>query len=110
MGGNGYHGRPLDLGYNPNPRVFIAVETEYRNSKKHKLGSVINASVLGKVGVVACVGDEAYRPISRIKGYLDFIRERKDERLNLAGNVIVIREEYMIASLNDYSSLHRVPS
>lgn len=99
----GFHGSQLDLSYNPNPRVFIAVEKEFRNNRKHRLGSMINASVLGKLGVVACVGDEAFRSITRIKGYLDFIRERKGRRLGLARNVIVIRIEVLIALLNEYS-------
>lgn len=95
---------PLDLGYNPNPRVFLAIEKEFHNTRKHRLGSVINASVLGKLGVVACVGDEAYRSISRIKGYLDFVGERKGRHMWLAQNVIVLRIDDMIDTLNGYAA------
>ncbi len=94
---NAYEGNALNFGHNPNPRLFIEIEVENKNTEKHTLGSIINASLLGKIGILVGATPEAYELLTRIKSYLKFVEDRKG--LSLGANVVVIRMESLIGAL-----------
>ena len=49
----------INFEFNTNPRCFIAIECEDQNiSPKYLIGSIINASALGKVGIVVAMNEE----------------------------------------------------
>ena len=59
---------------NENARCFIAVEIESKNtSRKHKLGSILNAAALGRIGIVVGLDDNTVQALIRILGYLKFL-------------------------------------
>ena len=92
-------GEASDFSYNQNPRLFVAVEDEISSpTEKHRLGSVINASLLGKVGIVTGVEGEMYNSLSRIRRFLTEWAGMK-KGLCLAPNVLVIEKERLIAAL-----------
>jgi len=62
-----------ELGSNANPRCLVAVEIENTRTTKHRLGSLLNAAVLGKVGIVIGWDAKALRSLKRICGYLNFL-------------------------------------
>ena len=62
---------------NKNPRCLIAIEIENSNKGKHMLGNIINASLLGKVGMVVTLRDEFYNEAERIHRYLKGAFKRK---------------------------------
>ena len=96
----GFPSNHVDFGLNPNPRVFIAVEDEINSpNRKHRLGSIVNASLLGKVGI-ASGGPKTYNSLCRIKSYLDYVKERKG--LRMAQNVVVIDKTRLISVLGSF--------
>jgi hypothetical protein len=64
-----------DLIYkNQNARCFIAFEIENRNSKKHMMGSVVNAASLGRIGIGIAFNESTRRAFCRILNYLGFLK------------------------------------
>lgn len=63
---------------NINPRCFIAIEVGGSgSSRKHLLGDMFNASILGKIGIVMGVNEENVRAYKRIFEYVNFAYEVK---------------------------------
>jgi hypothetical protein len=62
------------LSLNHNSRCLIAIEIENRNSRKHTLGSIINACSLGRIGIGIAFTEATSRIFSRILNYLNFLR------------------------------------
>lgn len=63
---------------NPNARCFIAVEIEASGtSRKHKLGSILNAIALGRVGLLIGLDPESLDQLLRAVRYLYFINTVK---------------------------------
>lgn len=87
--GTGYNTALLDL--NKNPRCFIAVEVENTTARdvKHLLGSIINCSLMGKIGIVV-VFNEYLHYAERLLQYLAFVKRVKKAKKELFRNVFVI--------------------
>ncbi len=76
---------------NPNPRCFLAIEYENKTTTKHRLGSLINACAIGKIGIVVAMNDKVYRSYERIIKYLQFIQHNK--KLNaIPNNYIILKK------------------
>ena|SRR5947209_13114493 len=60
-------------GPNSNPRCFLAVEIENTGTRKHRLGSILNAAALGKVGIVVGWNREVTKSLTRIDDYLTYL-------------------------------------
>lgn len=73
---------------NKNPRCLIAIEIENSGSSKHMIGNIINASLLGKVGIIVTLRDKFYGEAERIYKYLEGAFERKKIELN-PSNVVI---------------------
>jgi hypothetical protein len=59
---------------NRNPRCFIAIEIESKSpTRKHKLGSIINAAALGRLGIVVGLDCPTVKLLVRILVYLRFL-------------------------------------
>src|SRR3989338_1211827 len=69
------HGGNLDdfLGNrNENPRCFLAIEIEGSGSRKHMLGDVANASIIGSIGIIIPFNEKKLKQFKKIKGYITF--------------------------------------
>lgn len=62
------------LRLNRNSRCLFAIEIENTNSKKHMMGSIINAASLGRIGIGVAYCDAALRTFLRILNYLAFLK------------------------------------
>lgn len=87
---------------NPNPRCFIAIEIENStdNNAKHMLGSIANASILGKVGIVIAMNSS--NCLKRINEYFDYITQAGKIK-NEFKNVLLISKKDFDTVLNEFA-------
>ena len=83
---------------NKNPRCFLAIEIENTGTRKHRLGSIVNAAAIGKVGIIVTFTKESNNSFRKIRKYLQFIRNVKKIVEDISKNVIII-------SKNDFSNI-----
>lgn len=84
---------------NENPRCFLAIEYEHKTSTKHRVGSLVNAGTIGKIGIIVAQSDKVYRSYSRILNYVDFLQLNK--KMNMQTNFLAIRKEKFEEILSD---------
>lgn len=91
----------LNLDKNPNPRCFIALEVENStgNDAKHILGSIANASFLGKVGILVTM--QPINCLERINDYIEYVAraEKIDDEFR---NVVLIQKKDFDDVLNEF--------
>lgn len=95
-----------DFRYNKNPRCLITIEIETSGSRKHLLGDIANASILGKVGLIVPTNDKNYNSFRRIMNYLEFAQTKEKISENIFKNIILIRHSDLIDILKEFNS-HR---
>lgn len=88
---------------NTNARCFIAIEIENENSRKHLMGSIINAGALGRLGILVAWQEKVLRAAIRMRAYFDFLQEAEKRTFNM-NNVIVLSRNQLADSLD--VSLH----
>lgn len=74
------------------PRCFIVIELENTTSEKHKMGSIINASALGKIGIIIAPNEKVYHNISRLRKYLEFLKGVG--KIDYSPNNVLIMKQY----------------
>lgn len=84
---------------NSNARCFLAIEIENSNSKKHLLGSIVNAASLGRVGIGVAYNDRALRTFVRIMNYLGFLK-RVEKNTYDTTNFLILTKDQMDFLLN----------
>ena len=84
---------------NQNARCFLAFEIENKNSKKHIMGSLINAASLGRIGIGIAYSEKTFRTFIRILNYLGFLK-RVEKNTYDTTNFLIITKEQMITLLN----------
>jgi len=78
---------------NPNSRCFMAIEIEGEGKHlKRKLGSIINASAMGRIGLMIAEDEECLKKLLNLLAYLHFLKEVRKPSFN-AGNIIIITEK-----------------
>jgi hypothetical protein len=93
----------IEQSANRNARCFIAIEVENKNSRKHLLGSIINAGALGRVGILVAWREEVLRAAIRIREYFDLLQEAEKRTFNMS-DVIVLSRNQLAASLGRFST------
>lgn len=76
---------------NTNSRCLFAIEIENTSTKKHIMGSVVNAASLGRIGIGVGFCEEAYRAFIRIVNYLNWLKEVGKSSYPV-GNFFVLRK------------------
>lgn len=88
---------------NQNARCFLAIEIENENSKKHIMGSLINAASLGRIGIGIAYSEKTMRTFIRIMNYLGFLR-RVEKNTYDTTNFLIISKDQMqtiLTQIND---------
>jgi len=60
---------------NRNRRCFIAIEVENTKVAKRALGDIVNASVMGKIGIIVPLGEDKYNMFIKIKKYFHYLEQ-----------------------------------
>lgn len=80
---------------NKNPRCFLTIELEKSGSRKHLLGDIANASIIGAFGVVVGMNEDKLDAFKKIKKYIHFATQ-VDKLPKTFNNVIVLsRAKFM---------------
>lgn len=85
---------------NQNARCFLAIEIENENSKKHIMGSLVNAASLGRVGIGIAYSDKTFRTFIRILNYLAFLK-RVGKNTYDTTNFLIVTKDQMTDLLNE---------
>ncbi len=85
---------------NPNPRCFIAIEIENTRDAKRSLGDIVNASVMGKVGIVIPLGEDKYKLFHKIKKYFHYLEQVGKLEGNFR-NVLIIEGDKLLNSFSN---------
>jgi hypothetical protein len=88
-----------DISYNRNARCFLAIEIEKSGRQKHMLGDIVNASALGRIGIILAWDDTVLRSFLRILEYFSFLHEVGKPTFN-SRNVIILRKNQFRHILN----------
>jgi len=57
--------------FNENPRCFVAIEVENKTTRKHRLGSIVNASAMGKVAIMVAKTSNVMKSFEKLLKYLN---------------------------------------
>lgn len=91
----------INFNQNTNPRCFIAIEIESTTSRKHRLGSIVNVSALGKIGIVLGKDEKVSKSLVNLQNYLTKTDEYGKSTL-MVKNVIVLTKSDFLNALQGY--------
>ena len=80
---------------NPNARCFMAVEIEKSGTRKHRLGDIVNACSLGRIGVVVTWDQSTLNSFLKIAEYLSFLKGKLKPTYETRNLVIVSKEQFL---------------
>lgn len=87
---------------NKNPRFFLAIEVAGSGSKKHLLGEMFNATILGKIGIVIAANKKMLDTYLRHVEYINFAYGVRKTDLHF-NNLMVIDGRKLLELLRSYS-------
>lgn len=98
----------LDKVWNSFSRCFLAIEIDFSGSDKHILGSIINATVSGSIGIVV-TNREKFERTKKLANYILRLEGLERIDLNMLRNLIIFEQKDFIyflqtKSLRSYKS------
>jgi hypothetical protein len=82
---------------NNNARCLYAIEIENRVSRKQLMGSIVNVTALGRIGIIIGWRPEVYRMAFRAKRYVQFLNEVKKNAFSTDNLLIFTRLQLLRA-------------
>ena len=83
---------------NYNARCFLAIEIENEVSRKHLMGGAINASALGRIGVVIPWSQDKLRAFVKLFRYLQYLKNAEKNTFDTS-NLLIVTREQMLTSI-----------
>lgn len=80
---------------NPNARCFMAIEIEKSGTRKHRLGDIVNACSLGRVGVIIAWDLPALNSFLKITEYLSFLKGKLKPTYETKNLIVLSREQFL---------------
>jgi len=79
---------------NQNARCFLAFEIENTSTRKHIMGSMVNAASLGRIGIGIAYNESVKRTFIRILNYLAFLKRVEKNTYDTTNFLIITREQF----------------
>jgi hypothetical protein len=80
--------------FNENARCLFCIEVEQSGSKKHCLGNLVNASALGRIGLLVAMRDSVLRTFVRQRAYLKFLADVEKNTFKTANALILTAAQF----------------
>ena len=80
--------------FNENARCLLCIEIEGTGSRKHCLGDLINASALGRVGILVARSEKMLKAFLRQREYLRFLGSVGKNTLKTDNTLILSTEQF----------------
>ncbi len=91
-------GERMDFGtlleFNENARCLFCIEIEESGSRKHCLGNLVNASALGRVGLLVARNKRTLDIFVRERAYLKFLEGVQKNTFKTANALVVSEEQF----------------
>ena len=71
---------------------------ENETTRKHLMGSIVNAGALGRIGILVAWQAKVLRAALRMREYFDYLQKVGKRTFNM-GSVIILTSEQFAASL-----------
>ncbi|MNC49999.1 hypothetical protein D3C75_992150 [compost metagenome] len=78
---------------NINARCFLSIEIENAVTQKHLIGAIVNASALGRLGILIPWNDRQLRAFIRALNYLGFLKSVGKNTFDMTNIFIVSKEQ-----------------
>ena len=79
---------------NQNARCFLAIEIENSSTRKHIMGSMINAASLGRIGIGIAYNESVKRTFIRILNYMAFLKRVGKNTYDTTNFMILTKEQF----------------
>jgi hypothetical protein len=80
--------------FNENARCLFCIEIEESGSRKHCLGNLVNASALGRIGILVARTDAVLRTFVRQRAYFKFLAEVEKNTFKTANALILTAVQF----------------
>ena len=75
-------------------RCFLAIEIENSSTRKHIMGSMINAASLGRIGIGIAFNNSVMKKFLRILNYLAFLKRVEKNTYDATNFLILTKEQF----------------
>lgn len=90
---------------NHNARCLLAIEIENKVSRKHLIGSAVNASALGRIGIVVAWTHDKLKAFVRLREYLQFLGSVGKNTFDTT-NLLILDEDQLQQAVQKFISRH----
>lgn len=80
--------------FNLNARCFLCIEIEDSGSRKHCLGNLVNASALGRIGLLIARSEEMLRTFVRQRVYLRFLADVEKNSFRTDNTLVLSAQQF----------------
>lgn len=80
--------------FNKNARCFLCIEIENKVSRKHLIGGLVNASALGRIGILIPWTPEKLKAFLKLRNYLKFLG-RVGKNTFKTANVLILTKDQL---------------
>jgi len=92
--------------FNENPRCFLCIEVEDKGGRKHCLGDLINASALGRIGLLIARSEKVLKIFLRQRVYLSYLKSVGKNTFKTDNALIITEKQFNECFDRTVNNLH----